>query len=96
MNQKHPEITHILEAVQELDNQTKRFLLQQIQTMIMKESSTEAWTDEELRELIDPQPLSGAEIIAAGLTGTWADEDIVDGAAWVNLQKAKRQHKYPW
>ncbi len=90
MNQHDPEIYRILDAVQELDYQTKQFLIQQLQAMIAKEQITEEWSEDELRDLIDPQPLSGAEIIAAGLTGTWVDEDIQNGAEWVNLQKAKR------
>jgi len=36
------------------------------------------------------EPMTGAEIVAAGLTGGWADMGIADGAEWVNEQKRKR------
>lgn len=96
MSQNSHEINYILDVVQALDHQTKRFLLHQIQAMLTKENPAETWTEDELAVLIDPHPLSGAEIIAAGLTGTWADGDIQDGAEWVNVQKAERQHKTQW
>ncbi len=54
------------------------------------------WTDEEIAEMTKTEPLTGAEIVAAGLTGGWADLDISDGAAWVNEQKRKRKEKLRW
>lgn len=48
-------------------------------------------SDAELDELLQIEPLSGAEIVARGLTGGWADLGITDGAEWVNAQKRKRQ-----
>lgn len=48
------------------------------------------WTDEEIAEMMKIEPLSGAEIVAAGLTGGWADMGIADSAEWVNEQKRNR------
>jgi hypothetical protein len=53
-------------------------------------------TEDELKELLRSEPMTGAEIIAAGLTGTWADLDIEDGAEWVNEQKRRRQERNRW
>lgn len=55
---------------------------------------TQQWTDEELAELLRPEPLPPAEVIARGLTGTWAD--VGDGAEWVNEQKRKRKAQRQW
>lgn len=38
-------------------------------------------------------PLSGAEIVARGLTGTWAHLGISNGADWVNGQKRNRRER---
>jgi|GEM_PF-1458380 len=90
------EIDQFLQLVKDTDAKTKHFLIQQIYAMLPQPSDTETWTDEERKMIINPQPLSGAEIIAAGLTGTWADEDIEDSIEWVNTQEAKRRAKYQW
>ena len=50
----------------------------------------------EPEELLRSEPMTGAEIIAAGLTGTWADLGIEDGAEWVNEQKRKRRERNKW
>jgi hypothetical protein len=36
------------------------------------------WSDEEIAEMMKIEPKTGAEIIAAGLTGGWADMGIND------------------
>jgi hypothetical protein len=54
------------------------------------------WTAEEIAELTQIEPMTGTEIVAAGLTGGWADMDITDGAEWVNEQKRKRKAKHNW
>lgn len=58
------------------------------------ESFEASWTAEEVIELMKIEPLTGAEIIAAGLTGGWEDMGITDGAEWVNEQKRKRRAKW--
>ncbi len=55
-----------------------------------------AWTDEEIAEMMKIEPMTGAEIVAAGLTGTWADLGITDGAEWVNEQRREGQEKNQW
>lgn len=55
------------------------------------------WTDDEIAALLQTQsPMTGAEIVAAGLLGTWADLGIQDGAAWVEEQRQKRQERSAW
>ena len=54
------------------------------------------WSDDELAELLTPEPMTGAEIVAAGLTGGWADQGIPDGAAWVEAQRRKRRERHQW
>lgn len=54
------------------------------------------WTDAEIAELANIEPMTGAEIIEAGLIGTWADLDIKNSAEWVNEQKRKRKEKRRW
>lgn len=49
------------------------------------------WTDEEIARAMQVEPMTGAEIVAAGLTGGWKDEDIADGATWVQQQRSKRR-----
>jgi hypothetical protein len=60
------------------------------------DSDEAPWTPEALQELMRVEPLTGAEIVAAGLTGTWADLDISDGGEWVNEQKRLRKAKRQW
>jgi hypothetical protein len=52
--------------------------------------------DDEIRELLRHEPMTGAEIVAAGLTGGWKDLSISDGAAWVEEQRRKRREKRGW
>jgi hypothetical protein len=40
-----------------------------------------------------PKPMTGAEIIAAGLTGGWKDKGIEDSVAWVEEQRRKQSEK---
>ncbi len=77
----------------------KARLLQRVAASISQdlsavETGEESWTEEELAELMRVEPLTGAEIVAAGLLGGW--EDIQNGAEWVNEQKRKRRQKAKW
>ncbi len=60
------------------------------------EIPTETWTDEELHQLMHPEPMTGSEIVAAQLTGGWSDAGIIDGAAWVQEQRRKRKDQREW
>lgn len=51
----------------------------------------ETWDQDELAELLRIEPLSGAEIIAAGLAGGWEDKGITDSSTWVEEQRRKRR-----
>ena len=56
-------------------------------------------TDEELRELMRIEPLSGAEIVAllnSGELSTDAWDDPRDGATWVEEERAKRLERSKW
>lgn len=50
-------------------------------------------TEEELLELTKLEPMTGAEIIAAGLTGAWEDRGIEDSVEWVEQQRQARREK---
>lgn len=91
-------MTQILELVQHLPDEEKWQLVNQIQDSLTPKTPTAEppWTDEELEHLIQPDPRTGAEIVAMGLTGGWEHLDIDDGATWVNEQKAKRRRKNQW
>lgn len=41
--------------------------------------------------ILNRSPMTGAEIVAAGLTGGWADLGIADGAEWVQEQRFSRR-----
>jgi hypothetical protein len=43
-----------------------------------------------------PKPMTGAEIVDAGLTGGWRDLDIRDGIAWVEDVRRKRKERRSW
>ncbi len=44
--------------------------------------TVEVWQEGELEALLIIDPLRGADIIAQGLTGGWADENLSDGETW--------------
>jgi hypothetical protein len=54
------------------------------------------WTARELDEALKIVPLTGAEIVEAGLLGGWADEGITDGALWVEELRRKRREQRSW
>ncbi len=55
------------------------------------------WTNEELTELLQPvRPMTGKEIVDAGLLGGWADEGITDGATWIEEQRRKQRERSEW
>ncbi len=55
-----------------------------------------AWTPEELDEALKVVPMTGAEIVAAGLTGGWKDKGITDAAEWVEEQRRRRRERRSW
>lgn len=51
------------------------------------------WTEDELKWALQTTPMTGAEIVEAGLTGGWEDQGITDGATWVEEQRQKRRER---
>jgi hypothetical protein len=47
-------------------------------------------------EALRIEPMTGAEIVRAGLLGGWKDEGITDGAAWVEEVRRKRRENRQW
>jgi hypothetical protein len=85
-------VDEILEQVRTLTPQERETLAQQIQAM----SAEEAWTKTELDELLTPAPMTGREIVAAGLTGGWHDLNIEDGATWVEKRRRAQREARKW
>jgi hypothetical protein len=56
-------------------------------------SPTAGWSAQELAEALKIEPLTGAEMIAAGLTGGWKADGIPDGAEWVERQRHGRHER---
>lgn len=54
------------------------------------------WTSEELDKALQAQPMTGAEIVEAGLAGGWANRDIPDSVEWVEEQRRRRREQRRW
>jgi hypothetical protein len=68
--------------------------------VILEFPESEDWTEEELeelKELLTPDPKTGAEIVA-GLKerGGWEDLGITSGAEWVENLRRKRREQNKW
>lgn len=63
---------------------------------VVIEQLTTTWTDEEIAEATQIKPVTGAEIVASGLTGGWEDMQIGDGTAWIQEQRRKRKERRDW
>jgi hypothetical protein len=50
-----------------------------------------SWTREDLDRVLTTAPMTGAEIVKAGLLGGW--EGAPDGVAWVDEQRQKRRER---
>jgi hypothetical protein len=49
------------------------------------------WTQEDLDRALQTTPMTGAEIVKAGLVGGW--EGVPEGEAWVEEQRKKRRER---
>ncbi|MDZ7705443.1 MAG: hypothetical protein U5L04_13290 [Trueperaceae bacterium] len=56
----------------------------------------ETWDRDELAELLTVEPMTGREIVEAGLTGGWCDLDVEDGAAWVEKRRRVQRERHKW
>lgn len=52
---------------------------------------TEPWPPEDVADALRVEPRTGAEIVAAGLLGGWADQGIADSTEWVAEQRRRRE-----
>lgn len=98
-----PQFDDVLEQALELPPAEKARLMERLAAAIQDEfieheATTDEvlWTGDELVEMMQPEPMTGAEIVAAGLTGSWSDMGISGGGEWVNAQKQKRKDKRRW
>jgi hypothetical protein len=53
-------------------------------------------TEAEIDELLRTHPMTGAAIVAAGLTGGWRDLGISSGETWVEAQRTRRKDRWAW
>jgi hypothetical protein len=51
------------------------------------------WSPDELERALSVEPMTGAEIVAAGLLGGWADQKIDSGSDWVERRRAERRER---
>lgn len=56
-------------------------------------SPGEAWTQEELERAVRIEPMSGSDIVKAGLAGGWEGRGITDSVEWVEEQRRKRRER---
>ncbi|HVR96960.1 MAG TPA: hypothetical protein VMW27_10115 [Thermoanaerobaculia bacterium] len=56
----------------------------------------EGWTPEEVDEALRIIPMTGAEIVEAGLLGGWSEEGITDSEEWVEQQRSKSRERLRW
>lgn len=59
-------------------------------------SPGEVWTQEELERAVRIEPMSGSEMVQAGLTGGWDALGITDSVEWVEEQRRKRRDQRAW
>jgi hypothetical protein len=90
-------VTEILEQVKALSAPERAELMQRLLQMDAITSAVEtSWDQTELDALLTVEPLTGREIVEAGLTGTWAEYDLPDGVTWVEEQRRKRRELSKW
>ena len=60
-------------------------------------SPGEAWTQDEVgKSRSRIEPMSGSEMVKAGLTGGWENQGITDSVEWVEEQRRKRRELRAW
>ena len=86
-------VDDLLEQAKSLSPQERQELAHRL---LAEAQDDEVWTDDEIAALLTIEPLTGREIVEAGLTGGWRDMDIGDGAAWVDELRRKRKERRQW
>ena len=66
------------------------------ETPVAIEDDETPLTDEEIAEMMRPEPKTGAEIVALGHTGGWEHKGITDSVEWVKEQRRKRRERLGW
>ena len=59
-------------------------------------ATREPWDLEELTGALKLEPMTGSEIVKAGLLGGWENQEITDANEWVEEQRRKRREQQPW
>lgn len=54
------------------------------------------WSLDELEDLLKVEPMTGAQIVEAGLLGRWGDRGIINSSEWVEEQRRKRKAQREW
>lgn len=102
MSSHAPNLEEVVSQALKLAPQDQARLVARVATAIGQElespqrEEVEPLTDAEIANMLRPEPMTGAEIVAAGLTGGWADLGITDGTEWVQEQRRKRREKHSW
>jgi hypothetical protein len=98
------ELDFITKHVEKLEPHEQLLLIERIAALlrqhapVLEETDDDLiLTDEEVRELLQPEePMTGKQIAEAGLLGGWKDMGIEDSVEWVAQQRAKRIKKINW
>ncbi len=51
------------------------------------------WLPKNIESALNVEPLTGAEIVKAGLLGGWEDQGIGDSEAWLQEQRRRRREQ---
>ena len=54
------------------------------------------WGPADLVSALKVEPLTGAEIVNAGLLGGWEDQGIEDSEVWLKEQRRRRREQHSW
>jgi hypothetical protein len=78
------------------DGEVELFVPVESHAQLTADMDNSPLTDEEIENMINPNPKSGAEIVALGHTGGWENKGITDSVEWVAEQRRKRREKRGW
>ena len=104
IQEKEQLVNQIDSLLQKINQVEAKQVLKFVQSIVAEKKSQAVgsepviplFTDEEAREMIRPKPKTGEEIVAAGLTGGWADEGIENGLDYIKAQRAKNRVNNTW
>jgi len=95
------ELDKIIQMVDSLSDEERQLLVEHIIDSIQPVSQDDykeevEFTEEEIAEMLTPEPMTGREIVEAGLTGGWADMGIEDSVEWLKQQRDQRRRRLKW